>query len=328
MREVGVRLLKNRSGPWLNLSEVRVSKKEGMNSLKDGWFSELNDLWPGVSLSLEIKEVIHASKSLYQDILVVETKSHGRALMLDGIIQCTEADEFAYQEMISFLPLCCHPSPRKVLIVGGGDGGVAREAAKHPLVESIVQVEIDAQVLECSKKYLPFMGKGLDHPKLTLHVGDGFAFMAQHKEEFDVIITDSSDPVGPAVSLFQQKYFELMKSALRPDGIVCSQSGTIWANVEQVSQTLDFCRNVFETAALAYASVPTYPTGQIAFVLGSCSKETKFENPVTTFNEEQLEEMELRYYSSKIHHAAFVLPRFAEKMLQKKELMKNESSSL
>nr|CAD7196564.1 unnamed protein product [Timema douglasi] len=123
-------------------------------------------------------------------------KNHGRALVLDGIIQCTEFDEFAYQEMIAFLPLCSHPNPKKVLIVGGGDGGVAREVAKHPAVETIFQVEIDSRVIEVSKKFLPFMSVGYSSPKLSLFVEDGFKFMMQHKEEFDVIITDSSDPVG------------------------------------------------------------------------------------------------------------------------------------
>ncbi|XP_015437082.1 PREDICTED: uncharacterized protein LOC107192369, partial [Dufourea novaeangliae] len=166
-----------------------------MDMMNPGWFSEISDLWPGVSLSLEVVKILHRERSPYQDVMVLETRSHGRALILDGIIQCTEKDEFSYQEAIAFLPLCSHPNPKTVLIVGGGDGGVAREVAKHPDVERIVQVEIDAKVLEVSRKYLPVMGAGLDHPKVTLNVGDGFEFLKQHKGEFDVIITDSSDPV-------------------------------------------------------------------------------------------------------------------------------------
>nr|CAD7410007.1 unnamed protein product [Timema poppensis] len=156
-----------------------------------------------------------------------------------------------------------------VLIVGGGDGGVAREVAKHPAVETIFQVEIDSRVIEVSKKFLPFMSVGYSSPKLSLFVEDGFKFMMQHKEEFDVIITDSSDPVGPAVSLFQPSYFKLMRDALKPGGVVCSQAGTVWANLEHVAQTLEHCRSVFNVAAFAHAAVPTYPSGQIGFVLGS-----------------------------------------------------------
>lgn len=117
-------------------------------------------------------------------------------MALDGAIQCTEKDEFSYQEMMSFLPLTCHPNPKSVLIIGGGDGGVAREVSKFPTVEKIVQCEIDETVVEVSKKYLPFMAKGFESPKLTLNIGDGFKFMGEHEDEFDVIITDSSDPIG------------------------------------------------------------------------------------------------------------------------------------
>ena len=286
-----------------------------MNSLKQGWFSELNALWPGVSLSLEVQEVLHQEKSLYQDIVVLQTKSHGKALILDGIIQCTESDEFSYQEMISFLPLCCHPAPKRVLIVGGGDGGVAREVVKHPGVEKVDQVEIDSKVIEVSKKYLPSMASGFNHPKLTLHVEDGFKFMQQHEQAFDVVITDSSDPVGPAISLFQESYFCLMRRALKPGGIVCSQAGTVWANAEHVAQTLAHCRAAFPSAAYAYAAVPTYPTGQIGFVIGSLNKETNFKDPVRKFSEDELESMHLRYYSAEVHSASFVLPRFAQKIL-------------
>ncbi|KAE8750357.1 hypothetical protein FOCC_FOCC002917 [Frankliniella occidentalis] len=286
-----------------------------MDSLKQGWFSELNDLWPGMSLSLEVQEVLHKEKSQYQDIMVLQTKSHGKALILDGIIQCTESDEFSYQEMISFLPLCCHPSPKRVLIVGGGDGGVAREVAKHPGVEKIDQVEIDERVIEVSKKYLPSMAVGFNHPKLSLHVEDGFKFMQQHEQAFDVVITDSSDPVGPAVSLFQESYFSLMKRALKPGGIVCSQGGTMWANPEHVAQTLSHCKATFPTAAYGFASVPTYPTGQIGFVIGSLNKETNFNEPARVFSEDELESMQLRYYNADVHRAAFILPRFAQKIL-------------
>lgn len=135
--------------------------------------------------------------------VLFNSETYGKALILDGVIQCTERDEFGYQELISMIPLCCHPNPKKVLIVGGGDGGVAREVIKHPLVEEVYQVEIDGLVVDLSKKYLPFMASGFESPKVKLTIGDGFEFMKNHKGEFDVIITDSSDPIGPAVSLFQ-----------------------------------------------------------------------------------------------------------------------------
>ncbi|XP_053612805.1 spermidine synthase [Plodia interpunctella] len=286
-----------------------------MNTLKTNWFSESCEMWPGATFSFEVKKVLHEEKSPYQQIHVFDTASLGRVLVLDGIIQCSQKDEFSYQEMIAFLPLCAHKNPEKVLIVGGGDGGVAREVAKHPKVKEIVQVEIDAKVIEVSKKYLPFMAVGFDSDKLTLHVGDGFEFLKNHAQEFDVIITDSSDPIGPAVHLFEENYFALMKKALRPGGIVCSQAGTIWNDIDIVTSTLRYCKNQFPIAAYAYASVPTYPSGQIGFVIGSLDETAKLDTPTLVFTREQEKAMNLRYYNSDTHKAAFVLPTFVKYML-------------
>ncbi|CAG9578147.1 unnamed protein product [Danaus chrysippus] len=286
-----------------------------MNVIKENWFSESCEMWPGSTFSFEVKKLLHKERSPFQEIQVFDTTSLGRVLVLDGIIQCTQKDEYSYQEMISFLPLCCHKNPEKVLIVGGGDGGVARDVAKHPNVKEIVQVEIDAKVIEVSKKYLPFMAVGFDSKKLTLHVGDGFEFMKNHSHEFDVIITDSSDPIGPAVSLFQENYFALMKSALKPNGIVCSQAGTYWDNMDLVKNTLNFCKNQFPAAAYATTSVPTYPSGSIGFVIGSLDGNVKFDKPVTEFTREQLNDMDLKYYNSDIHKAAFALPNFVKNVI-------------
>lgn len=273
-------------------------------------------MWPGSTFSFEVKEVLYHERSQYQDIQVFDTTSLGKVLVLDGIIQCTQKDEFSYQEMISFLPLCCHKNPEKVLIVGGGDGGVARDVAKHPKVKEIVQVEIDAKVIEVSKKYLPFMAVGFESKKLTLHVGDGFEFMKNHSHEFDVIITDSSDPIGPAVSLFQENYFALMKTALKPNGIVCSQAGTFWDSMDLVKNTLRFCKNQFPKAAYATTSVPTYPCGQIGFVIGSLDERIKFDQPITTFTDQEIKNMNLRYYNNDIHKAAFALPTFVKSQIE------------
>lgn len=179
------------------------------------------------------------------------SETYGRVLLLDDVIQCTERDEFAYQELISMIPLCAHRNPEKVLIVGGGDGGVAREVVKHPAVKEVYQVEIDGRVVEVSKKFLPFMSSGFESPKINLAIGDGFEFMKNHKEEFDVIITDSSDPVGPAVSLFQESYFELMKKALKPGGIICSQGSNFWIDVKHVKDTIDACKLSFKNTSYA-----------------------------------------------------------------------------
>ncbi|KYM80786.1 Spermidine synthase [Atta colombica] len=289
-----------------------------MNAMKLGWFSELNsELWPGVALSLEVEEVLHSERSSFQDILVVKTLTHGKALMLDGVIQCTEKDEMSYHEMISYLPLCSHPKPQNVLIVGGGDGGVAREVAKHPDVERVTLVDIDDRVIEVCKQYLPRLSLGLNNPYVNIIVGDGFEFLNHHQGEFDVIITDSSDPIGkcPAENLFKHAYYQLLKSALKPGGIIASQAGTAWANLDQVCSTFQHCKAVFPVATYAVTSVPTYPTGQIGFVLGSLTEQTNFAEPMKIFSGKDLDRMSLMYYNDKVHRAAFALPRFVEKAL-------------
>lgn len=182
------------------------------------------------------------------------SETYGRVLLLDNVIQCTERDEFGYQELISMIPICAHPNPEKVLIVGGGDGGVAREVVKHPSVREVYQVEIDGRVVDLSKKFLPFMACGFDSPKMNLTIGDGFEFMKNHKQEFDVIITDSSDPIGPAVSLFQEPYFQLMKNALKPGGIICSQGSSFWIDAKHVKETIDACSQHFKNVSYAIVS--------------------------------------------------------------------------
>ena len=148
-------------------------------------------------MSLKVKKVLDHHRSLYQDILVFESESHGNVLVLDGVIQVTERDEFSYQEMIAHIPLFAHPNPKKVLVIGGGDGGVLREISRHACVEEIVICEIDKDVIEVSKKYLPSLAKGYDDPRVTVHVMDGAKFMEENRDSFDVIITDSSDRRPP-----------------------------------------------------------------------------------------------------------------------------------
>lgn len=236
---------------------------------------------------------------------------------MDGIIQCTEKDEFGYQELIAGLPLFAHPNPETVLIVGGGDGGVAREVAKHPSVKRICQVEIDGRVVDLSKQYLPFMSNGFDSDKLELTIGDGFEFMKNHKVEFDVIITDSSDPIGPAESLFQELYFQLMKEALKPNGIICSQGGTFWTDLDHVKQTLDHCRKHFPVATYAVTSVPSYPCGQIGFVIASLNSNADLRTPKLVLSDEELDALNMRYYSAETHRAAFEgVPRYVVKHLK------------
>ncbi|XP_016377905.1 spermidine synthase-like [Sinocyclocheilus rhinocerous] len=286
-----------------------------MDNIKDGWFTETCTLWPGQAMSLQVEEALYHKKSKYQDVMVFKSKTYGNVLVLDGVIQCTERDEFSYQEMIANLPLCCHPCPKKVLIIGGGDGGVLREVVKHPLVESVVQCEIDEDVINVSKKYLPGMAKGFFSPKLTLHVGDGFEFMKKNQDAFDIIITDSSDPVGPAESLFKESYYQLMKTALCEGGILCCQGECQWLHLELIKEMRTFCKTLFPVVDYAYCTIPTYPSGQIGFMLCSKNPKTNFREPLRELPRDEIESMNLKYYNPEIHRAAFILPEFARKVL-------------
>ncbi|KAJ3023561.1 putrescine aminopropyltransferase [Thoreauomyces humboldtii] len=291
-------------------------------NIQDGWFKETTTLWPGQAMTLQVKEILHHEKSLFQDVLVFQSTNHGNVLVLDGVIQATERDEFAYQEMIAHLPLNAHPEPKKVLVIGGGDGGVLREIVKHPSIQSVTLVEIDEAVPRASKKFLPAMAVGFQHPKVKLVIGDGFAFLEGHKKEFDVIITDSSDPVGPAESLFGEKFYEMMKDALVDGGVVCTQGECQWLHLPLIRDVLQSARRIFPVVEYAYASVPTYPCGQIGFVLASNDPSMRLKAPHPTREAaaaaravdqtRQVDPAKLKYYNSEVHRASFVLPQFAK----------------
>ncbi|XP_041377619.1 spermidine synthase-like [Gigantopelta aegis] len=290
-----------------------------MDRIKEGWFSEIGELWPGQCMSLEVEEVLHKEKSKFQDVLVFKSKTYGNVLVLDGVIQATDRDEFSYQEMLAHLPMCCHANPKKVLVIGGGDGGVVREVLKHSSVESVDQCEIDEMVIEVSKKYLPQMACCFEDPRLNLHIKDGFEFMGQHKGEYDVIITDSSDPIGPASALFEKSYYELMKKALKPGGVVCSQGECIWLHLDLIKDMHDFCKTLYPSVDYAYTAIPTYPSGQIGFILCSLNPDIDFREPVRILTEADVLKMKLKYYNQHIHAASFILPEFARKKLCSKQ---------
>ncbi|KAJ1908887.1 putrescine aminopropyltransferase [Tieghemiomyces parasiticus] len=284
-------------------------------NIVDGWFRETATMWPGQAFSLEVQQILHHEKSKYQDVLVFESKSYGNVLVLDGVVQATERDEFAYQEMITHLPMNSHPEPKKVLVIGGGDGGVLREVVKHSSVEEVTLCEIDEAVIRVSKKYLPGMAVGFEHPKVNIHIGDGFPFLADRANTFDVIITDSSDPIGPAESLYQPGYYELMYKALRPDGMICTQGECQWLHLPLIKNVLSFSARVYPSVGYAYTTIPSYPSGQIGFIICSKAADRDLAEPLRQWSVE--EEADLcRYYNAQIHRAAFVLPQFAKSAVQ------------
>lgn len=324
------------------------------------WFRETGTLWPGQAMSLEVDALLHREQTEYQDLLVFRSKTYGNVLVLDGrpwwsaaqvlecresyhyhipgVIQVTERDEFSYQEMIAHLPMAAHPRARHVLVIGGGDGGVLREVVKHPSVESVTLCEIDEGVPRAARRFLPGVACALDHPKVKVHIGDGFEFLKAKREAYDVIITDSSDPVGPAgmlskscvhascsyvvpiltrhshihqESLFQPEFFELLNAALKPDGILCTQCECIWLHLDIIQSVLRKVRKLYARVDYAYTTIPTYPSGQIGMLLCGKDGARDLRTPVVKVPREEADA--LRYYSEDMHRAAFVLPQFARK---------------
>lgn len=249
---------------------------------------------------------------------MVETETYGTMLVLDGVIQVTQRDQFSYAEMIAHLPLFAHENPEHVLLVGGGDGAVLTEIVKHRSVKSVTICEIDEMVINVSKKYFPEYAAIWSHPKLKVHVGDGNAYLASHKKQFDVVIVDSSDPVGPAEALFEQPFFKHCKRALKKNGILCTQGECMWLHVEIIDGVLQFCRKIFRQVGYAYTTIPTYPSGQIGFVIcgkgdGSLKKAKRSVNKALGKKNAKT----IKYYNTDIHRAAFVLPEFTRKALSK-----------
>ncbi|ORY93943.1 spermidine synthase [Syncephalastrum racemosum] len=283
-------------------------------TIKDGWFTEKSDMWPGQAMSIKVEEILHHEKSKYQDVLVFQSSNYGNVLVLDNVIQATERDEFSYQEMISHLALNSHPNPKKVLVIGGGDGGVLREVVKHESVERVDLVDIDEAVPRVSQKYLPKMSIGFQHPKVHVHIMDGLEFLQDKVNTYDVIITDSSDPDGPAESLFGADFFKRLKVAMTDKGVFTTQAECMWLYIEDIRKALDINRKLYPQVRYAYSCVPSYPCGQIGHVVCSKNPDLDLTQPLRRWT--PAEESKLcRYYSAAMHTAAFALPKFAQDYL-------------
>ena len=268
----------------------------------------VSEIDQGFGNTVEITGILCNIKSRYQRIKIYETANLGRLLMLDDIIQLTEFDEYAYQEMMTHPALLVHPNPEKVLIIGGGDGGVAREVARHKTVKHIDQCEIDGEVVELCRKYIPSTACGFDDRRMHLTIGDGLEFVKQRKNEYDVIIVDSTDPIGPGEVLFGREFYESVHAALKADGVVASQSESIFLYPDIVRRLYGFTRELFKYNGYAFIAVPTYPAGSIGVCVASKANPVK--KPLRQMDED-LKKV-LKYYTPEIHEAAFVLPAFTK----------------
>jgi len=286
------------------------------------WYCEVNEQWPGIACSLQVEEILWDQKSKYQHVQVFKSKTFGNVLVLDGVIQITEKDESAYQEMLTHVPMFSHPNPEHVLIVGGGDGGIIREVAKHASVKSITICEIDQMVIDCGKKFFPSIANTWDDPRVTLVCGDAAVYMKtpEVKGKFDVIICDSSDPVGPAEALFELPFYKCMNDALRDGGKIGTQAESMWMHLDLIKRLITQVSAMFASCEYTTTQIPTYPCGQIGLLI--CSREDAnapmtgkgCRTPVRPVPESMLPL--LKYYSTELHPAAFVLPAFVANAIE------------
>jgi spermidine synthase len=265
-----------------------------------------------LSYGYALDEVLFASQSKYQKIEIIKTKAYGRMMIIDGFVMLTDDDEFVYHEMISHVPLCMHNNPKNILIVGGGDGGTVREVAKHKSVEKIVLCEIDGMVVDVARQFFPRVASALDDPRVEIKIGDGISFVAEQQDEFDVIIIDSTDPVGPGEGLFSKDFYRSVSKALKPNGLMVAQSESPWADREFLQKILNNISAGFKHVAPYIAPIPTYPRGLWSWTMaGQSALDHK------QYSEDRFEEISegLNYLTQDTYAGCFALPPFYRKKL-------------
>ncbi len=277
-----------------------------------GWSVER--LHEDLAQALRVERVLYDNRSDHQRIVVFENAAFGRVLTLDGVVQVTERDNFIYHEMLTHVPMVAHGEATRVLIIGGGDGGMAREALRHP-VERVTMVEIDAGVVEFSKRYLPMISDGaFEDPRLDLRIADGAEFVRGQEAAYDVIIVDSTDPVGPGEVLFSEHFYGQCRRALREGGIIVTQNGVPFVQGGELTGTMRAFQSLFSDATAFIAPVPTYQGGFMAFGWGSdgASRTAPLETVRARIADIGLEG---RYYNAEIHQAAFALPGYVRDLI-------------
>jgi spermidine synthase len=269
-----------------------------------GIFLEPPEMEDSLGLALKIDRVLLHKKTKYQELHVVEAGPLGRVLLLDGAIQLTTWDEPGYHEMMAHVPLLSHPDPKRVLIIGGGDGGTLREVLRHPGVERCDLCEIDGEVIQAAKEFMPGVASAFDHAKANVRVGDGLAFINQVQAEYDVILVDSSDPEGPALGLFGPDFYSDACKALKPGGMVVSQAESLNFYGPMLKDMFGFMRELFPLTLYYLVMVPSYIGGSIGFAINSLGPD-----PMTGPHAGRLAGLgELKYYTPALHKAAFALP--------------------
>ena len=278
------------------------------------WFSEKHT--QNVKLSIKVDRQLYSGNSEFQRIDIFESKEFGRFLALDGYMMLTEKDEFIYHEMITHVPMAVHPNPKNILVIGGGDGGTVRELLKYDRVENIDLVEIDEEVVDACKKYIPQTAECLNNydGRIKFHYEDGLKFIRHCEDMYDLIIVDSTDPFGPGEGLFTMEFYGNCEKALHEDGIMVNQHESPFYDEDAYAMQRAHKRivNSFDVCRVYQAHIPTYPSGHWLFGFA-----TKKYHPLRDFNPKRWESLgiETKYYTTNLHKGAFYVPAYVEKLL-------------
>ncbi len=296
------------SGPPERPSDLQVVPNTG--GAEGEWFYEEDQR--STRLGIRVRAHLHSERSHWQKIDVYESAFHGRFLTLDDLMMLTERDEFVYHEMLVHVPLCAMPEPRSVLIIGGGDCGCIREILRHPSVERIVQCEIDERVTRVCETFFDWVGPAIADPRVELVFDDGVAYVEAHPEEFDLVIVDSTDPIGPAVGLFLSDFYAKVRRCLRPGGVLCAQTESPFWNDRALGAIVRQMRTVFDRVHTYWGGIPTYPSGSWTWTWASADR-----SPGAFFDDERAKRIETatRYWNRSIQDACFALPNFAQRAL-------------
>jgi len=268
-------------------------------------------LYDGYGQRFSVDRMLHEVRTEHQHLVIFENARMGRVMALDGVIQTTEADEFIYHEMLTHVPILAHGAAKRVLIIGGGDGGMLREVSKHASVEHITMVEIDGTVVDMCREFLPNHSKGaFDDPRLNLVIDDGMRFVATTTEKFDVIISDSTDPIGPGEVLFSENFYQACHRCLNEGGVLVTQNGTPFMQLDTVRNTAGRMNGLFADWHFYQAAVPTYIGGSMTFAWGSTNPALRHVDVATLQQRFAASGIHTRYYNAAIHQGAFALPQY------------------
>ena len=271
------------------------------------WFYET--LHPDVRQGFLARRVVAQRRTPFQRMQILETATYGRTLILDGVVQTTERDEHIYHEMMTHVPLLIHPRPRRVLIIGGGDGGIAREVLRHPTVEQVTMVEIDPDVIHFCRRHLPSISRGaFNDRRLRVLVDDGARYVRRTADRFDVAIVDSTDPIGPGTVLFQTEFYRNVARVLRPRGLLVRQAGSLMLQASELPEACRRLRRVFRVVRPYVAAIPTYIGGFFGFVLATNDLQPLRISEAQVEARYRRARLACRYYSPAIHRACFALP--------------------